>query len=353
MTVKQVEENSVEQEQVLTEEQAELTRMYEAATAYKKLSPWKWMSDNTVFAVRNPEDEEIGYCSIMGTSESLYGLALFRGAEGLESLNDMLLERDERYAWLHRQKCMMVTYEDRADIEKRDWQEIKDLGFSFRGKNAWPMFRAFDPGLVPWTLNREQVRFMTTALEQVMIVAERVKKDAETLAAPRSGQVLVRELENGTWKDTWRDPDFILKRPVKVMCEDQARLNDVMERFPNKKGHWETEFFFAPVAVQGESERPYYPRLCLWVDRLARQAVGFHLSYDDNYEQEFLNHFLQLIEEKGARPQKLIIRTNDTVDLLEKTAQRMKIKIEREPKLVYLEEARDDLFEYFMKNDKK
>ena len=349
---KEQQETAVEQEVVLTTEQQELLKLYETAAAFKKLACWKWMSDGQIFGIRNPENGEVGYCSIMGINEELFGLAAFRGGEGLESLHDMLLERDERYAWLHRQRCVMVTFEDRTDLEKRDLAEIKELGCRFRGRKSWPMFRVFDPGLVPWTLDAEQVRFLTVALEQAMDLAARVKKDETLLTPPKSGQVLVRTNERGEWEDLWRDPDFVLKRPVKVMMEDQARLNEVMNKITTKKGVWETEFFFAPVAIKGEQERPYYPRLCIWVDRLTRTAVGFHLAYDENYAQDFLNHFMQLIEEKGARPQKLIIRTNDTLDLFEKTAQRMKIKIEREPKLAYLEEARDDLLEYFLKNQK-
>ncbi|SMG51702.1 DUF7309 domain-containing protein [Paenibacillus aquistagni] len=352
MTVKEKQPASKEQEKVWTEEQQQLSKLYETAREFKKLACWKWISDNHIFGVQNPEDGEIGYCSIMGESENLFGLALFRGSEGLESLNDMLIERDERYAWLHRQKCIMVTYEDRTDLEKRDLAEIKELGLSFRGRNAWPMFRVFDPGFVPWTLDMEQVRFMTAALEQAMDFATRVKKDASLLTAPQSGNVLVRTNESGAWEDRWMEPGFILKRPNKVMMSNQEMLNDIMNRFPNKKGHWETEFFYAPVAVKGEGERPYYPRLAIWVDRTTRSAVGFHLCYDENYEQEFLEHFLKLIEEKGHRPQKLVIRTNETLDLFEKTAQRLKVKIEREPRLVFLEEARQDLFEYFMNNQK-
>ncbi|UHA74881.1 DUF7309 domain-containing protein [Paenibacillus sp. 481] len=342
------------QEIVMTEEQAAWTRLYEVASAFKKMAPWTWQQDSRIFGVRNPEDGEIGYCSIMGASETLFGLAVFRGAEGLESLNDMLIDRDERYAWLHRQKCMMITYEDRTDLDKQDLAQIKELGFRFRGRNAWPMFRVYDPGLAPWTLNEQEVQYLTMALEQAMDIATRVKKDKNVLVAPKPGKVLVREQVSGEWADVWMDPEFILQRPVKVEYDDAARLTDIMERFPNKKGHWETEFFFAPVAVKGEaSDRPYYPRLCLWVDRVSRSAVGFHVTYDENFEQQFLDHFLNLIEEKGNRPQKLVIRTNETIDLFEKTAQRLKVKIEREPRLTYLEEARGDLVEYFVKNAKK
>lgn len=348
---KKSEQKSTEQEVELTAEQKLWARLYEAASAFKKQASWEWMPENVIFGVSNPEDGEVGYCTIMNGTDYLFGLALFRGGEGLESLNSMMLDNHEQNAWLHRQKCIMVTFEDRTDLEKRDLAQIKELGFRFRGRNAWPMFRAYDPGFVPWTLDEKQVSFLAIALEQAIDLSARVKKDNEVMIAPQSGQVLVRTPDNKKWVDRWMDPDFVLERPVKVEIEDRDRLNDVMNRFPNKKGQWETEFFYAPVAVKGEGERPYYPRLCLWVDRTTRAAVGFHVAYDDNFEQEFLNHFLQLIEEQGVRPQKLIIRTNECVDLFEKTAQRLKIRIERESHLAYLEEARGDLFDYFSKQE--
>lgn len=340
-----------EEEVELSEEQAEWRRLYEAAVAFKKQGSWKSMSDFEIFGVCNPEDREVGYCTIMGSSEELFGLAVFCGGEGLESLQNMMLERDDGYAWLNRQKCMMVTFEDRTDLDKQDLAQIKELGFRFRGHNAWPLFRTYAPGLVPWTLDRKQVRFLTNALEQAVELAARCKQDEQLLVPPVSGQRLVRVQENGEWSEGWRDPEFVLKRPAKYEYSDDAKLENLVRRIPEKRGQWETDYFFAPVVVQGEAERPYYPWLCLWVDRQTRSAVGFHVAYEGNFEQEFIDHMIELIEEKGARPQKLIIRSNESLDLFEKTAKRLKIKIERDPRLVYLEEAQADLFDYFAKNE--
>lgn len=352
MTKTDVEQMERKEEAVeLTEEQAEWHRLYEAAASFKKQGSWKWVTDAEIFGVCNPEDGEVGYCTIMGSNEELFGLAVFRGGEGLESLQDMMLDRDEPYAWLNRQKCIMVTFEDRTELDKQDLAQIKELGFRFRGRNAWPLFRAYDPGLVPWTLDRKQVCFLTNALEQAVELAARCKKDEQLFVPPVSGQLLVRAQENGEWSEGWRDPEFVLKRPAKYEYSDDAKLMDLVRRIPEKRGQWETDYFFAPVAVQGEAERPYYPRLCLWVDRQTRSAVGFHVAYEGNFEQEFIDHMIQLIEEKGARPQKLIIRSNEGLDLFEKTAQRLKIKIEREPRLVYLEEAQADLFDYFANHE--
>ncbi|GAC42232.1 DUF7309 domain-containing protein [Paenibacillus popilliae] len=277
-----------EEEVELSEEQAEWRRLYEAAVAFKKQESWKWMPDFEIFGVCNPEDGEAGYCTIMGSSEELFGLAVFCGGEGLESLQNMMLERDDGYAWLNRQKCMMVTFEDRTDLDKQDLAQIKELGFRFRGHNAWPLFRAYAPGLVPWTLDRKQVCFLTNALEQAAELAARCKKDEQLLVPPVSGQRLVRAQENGEWSEGWRDPEFVLKRPAKYEYSDDAKLANLVCRIPEKRGQWETDYFFAPVAVQGEAERPYYPRLCLWVDRQTRSAVGFHVAYEGNFEQEFI-----------------------------------------------------------------
>lgn len=46
---------------------------------------------------------------------------------------------------MHYQDCLMCSFEDRNELAGADRKQIKDLGLTFRGKNAWPMFRRMDP----------------------------------------------------------------------------------------------------------------------------------------------------------------------------------------------------------------
>ena len=44
----------------------EWRRLYESATRIKEISPWGWMTESDVFAIRSPESGELGFVSVMG-----------------------------------------------------------------------------------------------------------------------------------------------------------------------------------------------------------------------------------------------------------------------------------------------
>ncbi len=66
----------------------------------------------------------------------------------------------------------MCSFEDRDLLSNEDRKQIKDLGLAFRGKNAWPVFRQYEPGYNPWFINDEECIFLTHALRQTLFVAD-------------------------------------------------------------------------------------------------------------------------------------------------------------------------------------
>ena len=58
---------------------------------------------------------------------------------------------------------------------------IKQLGLTFRGRNAWPMFRDYRPGLAAWFVDGAQARFLIHALEQLLVIAPRFRADPTLL----------------------------------------------------------------------------------------------------------------------------------------------------------------------------
>ncbi len=106
------------------------------------------MWDSDIFGVQNPETGEIGYCCIMGMLGEHYALALYLGTEGLEGY---LKTRSGEFSpdnVLHIQKCLMVSFEDRKFLKKQDLTTIKELNLKFRGRNEWPLFRSYLPGML-------------------------------------------------------------------------------------------------------------------------------------------------------------------------------------------------------------
>src|SRR6266511_632875 len=58
-------------------------RLYAAAGRVKEMAPWKWMMEDEVFGVRNPERDEVGFVSVMGAGGEHFAVALYQGAVAL------------------------------------------------------------------------------------------------------------------------------------------------------------------------------------------------------------------------------------------------------------------------------
>lgn len=148
------------------------------------------MHDTDIFGVQDPVSGETGYCCIMGAAGEHYALGVYSGSEGLEGLLRILSGEfsQSHDGVLYVQKCLMASFEDREYLQKEDLKQIKTMGLKFRGANAWPFFRNYTPGFVPWYLTGEEARFLTLALKQAIEVSLRFKKDPGMLIHPSSGK---------------------------------------------------------------------------------------------------------------------------------------------------------------------
>src|SRR5262245_61281587 len=167
-------------------------RLYVAAGRVKEMAPWKWMMEDDVFGVRNSERDEIGFVSVMGSGGEHFAVALYQGAVALYdflALGEADSVETERVLEIPQ---LQASFEDRGRLEREDRDIIKNLGLKFRGANSWPMFRNYAPGMFPWFLTSSEARFLTTALEQLLEVALRVRDDEGVLCGEADDEYLVR-----------------------------------------------------------------------------------------------------------------------------------------------------------------
>ena len=159
-------EDQMDNEGSLTQE--EWAALFDAAIAFKELQCWEWMYDRDMFGVQSPETGEIGYCCVMGQLGEVLGLNVYLGPKGFESYRQLqeLAHQGASgdalgpHALLNTQRCVMASFEDRAELHEQDLRLIKSLGLKFRGKKEWPMFQSYRPGYLPWFLTRSEGRFL-------------------------------------------------------------------------------------------------------------------------------------------------------------------------------------------------
>jgi len=157
---------------------AEWGKLYQAALRFREVAPWTWMENEELFAVVDPQGGATGYCSVMGSSNEEFGLGIFIGELGYKRYLELVSGQsvpgnlDEEIMV----PLLTLLFVNREELAKEDRAVIRSLGLQFRGRNAWPLFRSQRPGYVPWFLEKEEAFFLTSALEQALVVADGVHR---------------------------------------------------------------------------------------------------------------------------------------------------------------------------------
>ncbi|MCU0492418.1 MAG: hypothetical protein MUD01_12555 [Chloroflexaceae bacterium] len=323
--------------------------LYQAADAFKALAPWEWMFDDDLFAVQDPETGEIGYCCVMGNLGEMFAMALYLGNEGLQSY--LLVQSgvfgDEPLGAMFVQRCLMASFEDRDGLDQRDRDQIKSLGLKYRGRAAWPLFRDYTPGLFPWYLTAPQVRFLTLALQQVCEVAPRLQENEEAFTPPNDNQVLLRSLENGTWRDSWYTPDLTPPPSPALPPVNEVQLQRLKKANLRRAGVWESDILFYPGAVQEtRTERPYYPHLCLTIDQQSGMILQPTMTGQTHWQREYQDGLLALLEQNGVKPAEIQVRSSEAQHLLTPITESLGIKLRMVEELPGVDEAYDSMMEF-------
>jgi hypothetical protein len=131
--------------------QSDWATLYKSAIKFKQISPWKWMSNKDFFAVENPCNGELGYCSILGEGQQEYGLGIFLGDKGLREYVRMMSgkEEPEEFDQSIMAPKLVMLFVNRGELQKKDREVMRSLDLSFSGKNAWPLFRSEGDGYLP------------------------------------------------------------------------------------------------------------------------------------------------------------------------------------------------------------
>jgi hypothetical protein len=318
----------------------------------KDLAPWKWMTEDNVFGVRNPERDEVGFVSVMGAGGEHFAVALYQGAVALydfialsEAARDGTADSVEAERVLEIPQ-LQASFEDRGRLEKEDRDIIKNLGLKFRGANSWPMFRNYAPGMFPWFLTSSEARFLSIALEQLLDVAPRVRDDEDVLLGEEDDEFLVRvpRVENArlVWEDKiMRVPEPELKKAAPAPLDPQ--LLESLKKLPEVTNVIEIELTMLPMPAREKKDRPFFPYLLMLVDASSGLILGNDMLQPlpslDAMRAEFPTKVAEYLLKLGVKPLKIAVRTERTAQLLAPLAEELGIRIKMSPRLPGLDSA--------------
>lgn len=334
-------------------------RLFAAADHIKGIAPWEWMFEDEMFGVQDPISGQINYVSVMGHLGEHYSIAVYLGDE---AANDILSLMGNPQAAdperIMETRQLQLSYEDRNQLEQNDRDFLKSLGLKYRGRNAWPMFRSFRAGYIPWRLDEEEAELLATVLEQAIQVIERYADDDDLLFSDEEdGEIkgkryLVRVPAATATGLTWRD-EFKLLKPTPAQVLNIGISKEALrrvEKLPRKKGALEVDFFMVPAPIGTRGERAQLPYMLLVVDAKSGMVFGADmveitgtvLDAMMQLPEMLITTFLRL----GYLPSEIHTKSNRLAQILSGWANHLEIRAQNRPRLPSLEMAKEGMLSF-------
>lgn len=325
---------------------AEWQQLYALMQQVKQVAPWEFMTEEMVFGVQNPQTSDIGFISVMGSLGEHLSIAVYLGITALYhfwAVHEQQAPAEQILEISH----LQASFEDRELVTPEDRAVIKAVGLKFRGRQAWPLFRSYRPGFVPWHLTQDEARFLIHALTQMLVIAQRLAENDETLEPPDEFTYLVRVPSMQGDDIVWQDQMMHILPPEPQGINIQMDLNALtfVKSLPQRNVNVEIDFFMMPVRIQEKKEdRPFFAYNLLLVDSqsgiiLGVQTMGADPSFEDMLGRVPLE-IVHILAQSSLRPKSILVRPSRTQMLLAPLCEGLGIHLKIKPKLRELDAAK-------------
>ena len=286
-------------------------RLFDEAKAFNKLKPWELFDDNQVFVVVDPTSGVNLYCSVLGAMGEEFGMAVYIGQEGLQSLKDTFENIMVPFELIIRQRSLLLSFVNRDELVDTDYKLIKSHGLTFRGRKQWVQFRSLRPGSYPWALDEEEARMLLVAIEQAQVICERAKAGLVVPVMHRGKDVFPARV--GIERDgqiEWAEDVIkvekeqvqVVDSPLLISELDVARANK-QERH-NRAIEFDLFHVDFPIQVE-EGERPHFPIMAMAVERKTGIILYQNLFNGAPRAENAQQALVDFVEEVGFRPREI------------------------------------------------
>lgn len=260
--------------------------LYEAATRIKELKPWEKFWDMDLIGIRYGAEEDTVFFCILGKGGSCYGIAVYEGYKGLNSFLMLTMQQpmnlSPEYAMFN-QKNLTCYWGNRDELTDKQRKIIKDLGYSYRGKNQWLYFLSFEPGYYPYNMDEEEVLRMSGYLQDLEVALKHyddknIKVDFE------NGNMFLFSF--GKDKKTWDFGEAPLPftdfQFGNLLITDEELLAD-LAKAPRCNAVLEADISVMGAKIADKKYiRPANPALSLLGDATSETIIHFEMSEPDD-----------------------------------------------------------------------
>lgn len=309
--------------------------LIDLAEEYKNLAPWKWIDDDQIVVIQDPVTRENMYCSVLGGADIEYGLSIFIGQEGYHYLMNLFNEQIKDKHDFLRLRGISLYFTDRNELEEFDVDLLKQYGRTYRGKKQWIQFRSFKPGYFPWLLDEEEARLLSVVLRQLIPIVTSAYEDS-TLLEPGTVNYFSASIDEETKTETLEESSLLVNEL------ELQQLKHQYKKF-NAPVEFGCEYIFFPTQIQ-PSDRPFYPKLILGLDRRKQIIVYHYLTGDPTEDLASIlqQSVVELVKQLNGIPRELWI-TEETENFIKPVAKKLNINLLVVEQLPLFENAREEM----------
>ena len=194
----------------------------------------------------------------MGAGGQEYGLMMYDEQFGYPSLEKIITGAPMNDDFSFEVSALTVNYVDRDELEKEDYELIREQGLSFRGKKNWIAFRTYEPGLMPVQPEFGDVEVMVELITaMISITTMRMNGWVYPSVADHEFPLF----------DVREDGEMELLGILQMeRIEDvtvEIEINDLevakVKKKPKSALPIEYDYFYLPYPVSDKGERPMFP----------------------------------------------------------------------------------------------
>lgn len=321
--------------------------LYEVTTRIKELKPWEKFWDMDLIGVIKDDDEDAVFYSILGRGGDCYGIAVYEGFEGLNSFLMLTMQQSmnlsTEYAMFN-QKNLTCYWGNRDELSDKQRKIIKELGYTYRGKNQWLYFLSFEPGYYPYNMDTDEVSRMTEHMRNLERALKCYEQETEGVDFKHGNMYHIMLDEENEIISTGEMPlPFTSFQFGNLLITDEKLLSD-LAKVPKCNAVLEADVSVLGASVNDKKyDRPANPALSLLGDANSGAVIKFEMLEPEDDAIVMLAEILIGFIFQFGTPKEVRV-TNVIVEAgLEQICDVCKIKLRRVKRLPGLDEFKYSL----------
>lgn len=292
------------------------------AAELNKMKPWNYFDNGDIIAIQL--DEMKYFVSVMGAGGQEYGLMMYDEEFGYASLEKIINNKPLSDDFSFDLSALTINYVNRDELEKEDYQLIKDQGLSFRGKKNWIALRKYTPGFLPHHPDDLDTEDMIEIVK-ILIGLTKMRMDGWEYPNVPLNVFPAFEMEN---EEIHLLGHLQMDRIEKAPLEIEVNELDIAKIKKKQKSALEIEFayFYLQSVTLNEDGQPIYPLIQVVADHSTGQILGNEIIPFPKHSFVQQQLFWQMLKNFPVCPNKILV-DKETHRILESVADLIGIEL--------------------------